>query len=366
VKQLEPNQNPLREDLDHILAHTRPSWEIMRGQDIFVTGATGFFGRWLLESFAHANAALKLNANLVALSRNPEAFRTRAPYLAAEPAIRFVRGDVGTLTAEAVHGQLGPGSPQIYQFVIHAATEASAKLNAEDPLLMTRTIVEGTRAALQFAVSVGARRFLLTSSGAVYGPQPPDLTHIPEDYTGAPDCTHPGAAYGEGKRMAELLCVCYHKQYGIEPLIARPFAFVGPFLPLNAHFAIGNFVRDTLRGGPIQIKGDGTAFRSYLYAADLAIWLWTMLVKGAPCRPYNVGSPHDLSIAEIAQAVRETLNKNIAIQKEKESAANVIPSRYVPSVDRARTELGLVQHISMAEGIRRFAQHASDPRTLST
>ena len=72
-----PKSNPLAEDLDHILAHTEGLWEELRGQKIFITGATGFFGCWLLESFAWANEKLNLKAEIVALTRNLENFQRR-------------------------------------------------------------------------------------------------------------------------------------------------------------------------------------------------------------------------------------------------------------------------------------------------
>ena len=347
--------NPLAQDLEHILSHTGDLWESLRGQNIFITGGTGFFGRWLLESFAHVNAVRHLQAQVVVLSRDPERFRRIASHLADDAAISFVSGDVRTFTAESVRAQLGRTAPEQYRFVVHAATEASAKLNAENPLAMIETIVQGTRAALEFAVATRTQRFLLTSSGAVYGRQPAEVTHLPEDYNGAPDSTHPDSAYGEGKRLAELLCACFRKQHGIDPLIARCFAFVGPFLPLDAHFAIGNFIRDALRGGPIAVGGDGTPFRSYLYAADLAIWLWTILIRGTPGRPYNVGSEDDLTIGEIAEAVRDALGSQVRITTAKSPRTDAPVSRYVPATSRAQRELGLQQHVDLAEAIRRTA-----------
>jgi dTDP-glucose 4,6-dehydratase len=349
----------LAEDLNHILAHAGASFEALRGESIFITGGTGFFGRWLLESFAHVNAALKLDSTVVVLSRDPAAFCNKAPHLAADPSIHFVGGDVRTFTASDVRAQLGNAVSRGFRFVIHAATDASAKLNVEDPLRMIDTVVQGTRATLEFAVAMGAERFLLTSSGAVYGAQPPELTHLPEEYLGAPDCTRAGSAYGEGKRLAELLSICFHKQHGLEPVIARCFAFVGPFLPLDAHFAIGNFIRDALRGGPLRVGGDGTPFRSYLYAADLAIWLWTMLVKATPCRPYNVGSSQALSIMEIAEAVRATLSPQSSIEVAKAAVAGQSASRYVPAVRRAEQELGLVQRINLGTAILRTGRYAA-------
>jgi dTDP-glucose 4,6-dehydratase len=336
-------ENRLVADLDHILDHTRDLWEELKGERIFLTGGTGFFGCWLLESFAWANDRLGLKALGLVLTRNPDAFRKKVPHLASHPSIQFHTGDIRSFDFPA-------GS---FTHVIHAATDSSVKLSTEEPLTVFNSTVEGAHRTLEFTRQCGAQKFLLTSSGAVYGMQPTEMTHIPEEYPGAPDPNDPHSAFGEGKRAAETLCTLYTEQYGIETKIARCFAFVGPYLPLDIQFAIGNFIRDGLNGGPIIVKGDGTPQRSYLYAADLAIWLWTILFKGQTCRPYNVGSEQSLSIAQVAEAVRQQFPPGIQVKVLGTPDPNKPLERYIPATQRAENDLGLKAMVALPEGIQK-------------
>jgi nucleoside-diphosphate-sugar epimerase len=334
--------NPLAEDLDFVVTTTQQSWENLRGQRLFITGGTGFFGCWLLESFLWANEQLDLGSSAVVLTRNPEAFTAKVPHLAGNPAISLHTGDVRCFDYPTGD----------FARVIHAANDPNP--NAQrTPLTVLDTIVEGTRHTLEFARQCGAQSFLFTSSGAVYGPQPPALSHVPEEYPGAPDPTVSTSVYGEGKRQAELLCALYARQYGLATKIARCFAFVGPYLPLNANFAIGNFIRDALHGGPIQIQGDGTPYRSYLYAADLAVWLWTILDRGKLCRAYNVGSEEAISIGELATVAASQFEWAPVIETAQAPVPGAPAPRYVPSTARAREELGLQAVTSLREGLRK-------------
>jgi dTDP-glucose 4,6-dehydratase len=161
--------------------------------------------------------------------------------------------------------------------------------------------------------------------------------------------------YGEGKRVSELLCTLFAEQTGIEFKIARCFAFAGPCLPLDANFAIGNFIRDCIAGQLIDIAGDGTPRRSYLYAADLAVWLWTILFKAQSLQAFNVGSEAAISIADLARLVADTLNPTVGIRVRKEALIGVAPLQYVPSTKKAQEMLGLAESTSLAESIRRTA-----------
>jgi dTDP-glucose 4,6-dehydratase len=337
--------NPLAHDLDHVLSHTEELWSPVRGERFFLTGGTGFVGTWLTESLLWANRRLSLGISAVLLTRDPGAFRRRAPHLAGDPAVTFCVGD----------GPTFPYPAGAFPLVVHASTERYFPPDPEHPASILDRDLAATRRVLELARTRGARRFLFTSSGAVYGKQPPTLSHVPEDYPGAPLPTDTGSAYGLGKRVSEFLCGCYSQVYGFDAVIARLFAFVGPLLPLDANYAVGNFIRDAMAGGPVQIGGDGTPYRSYLYAADLAIWLWTLLMRGESGVPYNVGSPDEISIADLARTVVRKLAPGAEIRIACQPVPGVPASRYVPATDHA-AELGLHSWVSLEEGVKRTCE----------
>lgn len=334
---------PLPEgDLEDILGLISGDWDKVRGKRLFITGGTGFFGIWLLESFLHAASRLRLGAHALVLSRSPETFVARAPHLAGHPSLDFHAGDMTDF--DFPRGR--------FDLVVHAATQTVDPSSA-DPLDLFERNVAGTRRVLEFARQAGAARLLMTSSGAVYGRQPPELECIPEEYQGAPETLDAGTAYGQSKRASEFLCAAFASRHGLESVVARCFAFVGPRLPLASNYAVGNFIRDALAGGPIRVTGDGTPYRSYLYAADLAIWLWTLLLKGASCRPYNVGSEKGITIADLARVVAEIGGRNIEVQIAQSPQMRAAAPRYVPRTARARRELGLRERIGLREAIVR-------------
>lgn len=321
---------------------------------MFLTGGTGFVGRSLLRAAVDpARGLVAEDVRITVLSRGPERFLAQYPEFGGVRRLDWVQGDVRTF-------EVPPGR---FTHVIHAATDTSTAAMAR-PRGLVDEIISGTRRVLEFAAGCGAQKVLLTSSGAVYGSQPNELEKLDETYPGAPDPSDPASAYGQAKRLAEQLCALAYHEAGLPVKVARLFAFVGEDSPLDAHYAIGNFIRDALDGRPIQVRGDGTPLRSYLYQGDLAVWLFTILERGQPNRPYNVGSDQAVTIARLAQLVADVVAPRSPVRITRQRADYAGRLRYVPSIDRARGELGLRVETALAEAIRHTAvRHSTSAPT---
>lgn len=336
----------IQADLAAILS-AEPAMHQLAGAHLFITGGTGFIGRWLLESLALFNDTTPTPCQVTLLTRSRARFTQTAAHLAQRPDFRIVEGDVADFQGLERND---------VQFVIHAATDASPYSAETNPTGIIRTIVHGTERVLDWATRQPLRAMVYVSSGAIYGTQPPHLECLPETYEGGPSPARSGAAYAEAKRLAETLCSIAAERQRIPLSIARLFTFVGPFQSLDSGFAVTDFCRDGLAGRPLQINGDGTAVRSYCYGADMAIWLWAMLLRGQRGTVYNLGSDHPLSIRALAEHVvralaRQGINTEYSIARQPRTEQ--VPARYVPETQRARTDLHLTLSTSLDDALER-------------
>ena len=330
-------------DLAHILSRSAIELEDLRGTRIFITGGTGFFGKWLLGGLLFANDELGLGLRVTVLSRDPAAFARRYPRLEDLPALGFIRGHA----ADFPLADLRP------DYIIHAAADTTSFTTEAEERERTRTIVDGMSRVLDLAQRSGARRVLNVSSGAVYGAFASQLAGAKEeDNTNA----QPLTPYAAAKREAEQLCA----QSDVDFVTARAFAFLGPHLPLDAHFAAGNFLRDVRSGGPIFVRGDGTALRSYLYTADLVVWLLRILLRGQRAQAYNVGSDEVVTTAQLARRIAAAVQPapEVIIQSVQPQGPQNI---YLPAICRARAELNLEVAIPLDDAIARTLEFLGQP-----
>jgi nucleoside-diphosphate-sugar epimerase len=324
----------------------------LTGMRVFVTGGTGFVGRSVLDYLLRSTALHgSKDVYVCILSRDPVRFLRKWPRYAGLGWLRFVEGDLQSLRRMR---------RQACDHVIHAAADTHGVASGASWI---EQIVGGTHAALDFALLNRARRFLLLSSGAIYGAQPLDMGLLPETFAGAPSPTLYASVYGQAKRMAEQLCAVYWKEHGLESVIARCFALVGEHVPLSGSYAIGNFIRNALDGQPLRLTGDGSATRSYLYGPDAAHWLVTLLLRGSPGEAYNVGSDAAISIRELAELTAARLSSSLPVVVGPATAADNARSRYVPDISKAAA-LGLTVSTPLPQAIELSAQlikrHYSD------
>jgi dTDP-glucose 4,6-dehydratase len=312
----------------------------LAGASILITGATGWFGVWLLDLLCMADDMLRLGVQIAAVSREPNRFLVKHGGFAGDPRISWVKSDVRQLETS------GAG----YSHIVHAATDTSSPADPDGSLQLFESILEGTRRVIA-AAGPKCKGLLLLSSGAVYGPPRAGSIRYLESEPGGPDPSSIRSTYAEGKRAAEQLGAIAVSR-GIPIRVARCFAFVGPHMPFRKHFAIGNFIADAVEGRQIRVKSDGRPERSYLYMTDLMLALLLILTKGAVGRPYNVGSDVAVTMEQLAHCVDRVLGGHgVSI----EGGASDPGNRYVPDITRLKAELDFVPEVPLETAVARTA-----------
>ena len=323
-------------------------WSELVGESIFITGGSGFIGLALLHSLIESNKKSNLNIRVTVLTRNISSFKIEHPEIVNSSLISLLEGDVRNFVFPK----------EKFSKLFHlATTSASETFNGEDQLRKYKTLVEGTERVLQFAAFSNVKKIVFTSSGVVYGDLPEGIKSVSETYFGSPDTSSPSSALAQGKRSAEFLISYYADKFGFDFVIARCFSFVGPNLPLQLHYAIGNFVFDAMHNETINIKSDGKACRSYMDVNDLTVWLLSFMSINCKHKIYNVGSNESLSIIDLAKKIQKIIspNKKIVIEGDtSHSVGNFSRSYYVPNIDRAKNEFNLDIWIDLDLSIKRL------------
>ena len=317
-------------------------------KSFLITGASGFVGQQLIKAMnevAHS-ADIRLHLELTTRDASGLAKVMTLQEVSHNVSISYLQGEIGTL--------LEPSRP--VDFVFHLATPASAVLNRSNPREMLMLNIEAAKWICDSPqVTASYPKVLFASSGAVYGGGDGSEDNISENSLVAPETSRPGMAYAEGKRVAEMLFYEAQRDDLLTPIIARLFSFSGPGLPIDRHFAIGNFVRDAIQSHRIVIRGDGSSVRSYLDSRDMANWLIKALGIDAPSFALHVGSEIAISISELAYlvAARYQALTDSSCSVSIQGTSSVLDGfdHYVPSTERTRELLGIETFIPLSDSI---------------
>lgn len=342
MKLISPRFTLFHEDLESVAFALEPQFSDFDGARIFITGGTGFFGIWILESLLWIIETKNLNLQLFVLSRDPNTFLDkRAPHLRNRKGLTFIEGSLTDFKLSDVE----------LTHIIHAASEPNIEYSDDWAHKHIRSSIDGTKNLLELATKHRIKSILTITSGAVYSPMDSVIDGLSKEGPGNINDYHlERIVYGQSKRMMEVMSAVAARAGSFKSTIARCFCFVGPYLALDANYAVGNFIRDAMKGGTIVINGDGTPMRSYLYPTDLVVWLMTILNKGESGRPYNVGGDVPVSIAELARLVASVSGNQVDINI-KLTPGNGPINYYLPDLTRVFDELRLSVSTDLKTGI---------------
>jgi UDP-glucuronate 4-epimerase len=269
---------------------------------ILVTGAAGFIGSHVAEKLlARGDAVVGIdNVN----DYYPVAFkRANVALLSKHERFTMVEGDIcdKALTSKlfADHG---------FTHVAHLAARAGVRPSIIDPYIYEKANVEGTLNLLQSCVGRGVENVVVTSSSSVYG----NSTAIPfREDDSATD--RPISPYAATKKACEVLSFTYHKLYGLNINVVRPFTVYGP--RGRPDMAPWLFIESALKGSPIKKFGDGTTRRDYTFIADFAAGFVNAIDRTFGYEIFNLGNSSTVSLNEALEIIRDVTGKELVIEQ---------------------------------------------------
>lgn len=315
-----------KEELLKVAALNIP-WEKLQGCNILITGATGLIGSCLIEVLMLQS---NIKYNVYASGRNEDRARKNFAQYVNDSRFHFLKHDV-TLPLE---------SDIEFQYIIHAASNASPNFFTSNPVEVMLSNIDGVKNLMNYGIKHGLKRFIFVSTGEVYGEG--NIQKFTEDYSGYVDCTKLRSCYPTSKRAAENLCIAYSVEYGIETVIARPSHTYGPYFTESDNRVYAQFIRNVLKGQNIVMKSTGSQFRSWCYVVDCVSALLHIILKGENQQAYNIADDSsNISIKDLAEMIANISGKKVIIElaSDTEKAGYNVVTKSIFSTEKLR-ELG--------------------------
>jgi len=333
----------VKADAEAVLHGRIEQLDVLRGEHLYITGCTGILGTWLLELIKVLNESHGFGTRVTAYSRRARDFAALWPHLGGVEGFCFVEGDIRYFSE----------FPSDVRYIIHAAALTDRRLLASQPSSVAEVNGMGTLRILRAAhLLEDVRKFVLLSSGLVYGAQPWDMPQVDETFAGPLRCNDVNAVYAESKRFAEVAAQSAISESKLPVVTLRPFAFVGPYQSLQLPWAVTDFIRDSFTAGPIRIMGDGATVRSLMYASDFAFGVLAALTKGKPRETYNIGSPEPVDLLTLAKMITGSFTPAPEIRTGLGQSGHD-HTRLVPDIKKAQKDLGLEVTVPLADAIQR-------------
>jgi nucleoside-diphosphate-sugar epimerase len=335
-------------DLAEILTKLETDLMKLKSSRVLISGASGFIGKWLVATLSEANLLLDLKMKCLFLSGKSD--YSGIDFYSKD--FIWQKNDFSIKTEKLDFG---------FSHAFHASTPSNPSTGSLDEVKVKNVAENSMKAMLIDAEqSAHSPNIVHLSSGAIYRGSH-EFKKIPLTEEHEILQSKNGSSYSTVKFILEDEIRSATSSGLINGCNARLFAFYGPHLSLDSHFAIGNFMKDSIEGKPIKISGNPETIRSYMYPVDLIILLVKMLVDPSS-KPVNIGSKHPFTILEVANLIG-TLTKNQGIIFE----GNMVePSSYYPSVTLAEKRYDFSETVSLEDGLLRWKRWLVDhPRGVT-
>lgn len=342
LKQIDFIQNNLAEALDEGLGQLAP----LKNKSVYISGGSGFVGKWLIEAINYLNQHHNFNVHVTALSRTIRQQGHLHPQVFNKKHIDLIETDIKGLTT----------INRDVSYVVHLAASPDNRDHSSDPVKVMNDIFVGTNKALDASTRLDKlTNFLHFSSGLVNGPMPFALDQLQEgNYLGL-NCATTNTVYAEAKRSAETLAQGYRSLYKLPLTVLRPFAFIGPYQSIERPWAINNFIRDSLNAQPIRILGDEQTVRSYMYPSEMAYWSLLALANPQSGSVFNLGSSDGKNLRTIAQIVEKNFNNKNGIVTTSLQNTGLL-TKFVPSTEKFESMYKVKRKLTTEQAIERAVQ----------
>ncbi len=338
-------------DLDDIVERSAAELRRLEGKTVLVAGGAGFLPSYLVDTLAHANERLlETPCRVISTDNMLTGLSSRLAHLADRDDVVLLQHDITEPLA----------LDERVDYIVHAASVASPTWYRQYPLETIDVNVGGTRNLLDLARADEVDGFVYLSSSEIYGDPPADRVPTTEDFWGHVSSTGPRACYDESKRLAETLCMTYHRLFGTPVKLVRPFNVYGPRLRLDDRRVIPDFISDALAGRPITIYSDGRATRSFCYIADFIAGLVKLLVADAGGEAFNLGNDTEVSIREAAETVDRVSGRGAGVNFQTSGDPDYLtdnPNRRSPDLTKTRATIDWSPVVGLAEGLERTYRH---------
>lgn len=334
--------NFVQEDLKKLFSEVNfAELENLKNSNVFISGGAGFIGTWISNIIYYLNENHDFKTKVFLTDRDIEKVQLDSPHLLSSKYFELKRTDARYIVE----------LPREINYIIHAAGSPDSREHVSHPVDVASTIANGTEAILRAAERLSdLRMFLNLSSSLIYGSfSDVDNTTSETDFYKV----NTSNLYAEAKRYSEVISDAFRQQMRLPITIMRPFAFMGPFQSLSGPWALNNFISDAISGQAIKILGDGSTVRSLLYGSDAGFWILKTLVTAESGSKYNLGSPEEISLKDLAKLVQTNLNINKEIMYYAGSTSIGKASYMVPNTDNIQAKFGLKITVPLETAISR-------------